>query len=50
MTVEKIESKIVPIEQLEVWKDNPRFINEKDFARLKREIQRYRRFVEQKPS
>lgn len=37
--LEEIQSKIVPIEQLEVWQDNPRFIQEKDFARLKRQIQ-----------
>jgi hypothetical protein len=33
------QSQIVPIEKLEIWQDNPRFINEKDFARLKRQIQ-----------
>jgi DNA modification methylase len=37
----KPESKTVPIEQLEVWKDNPRLISEKDFARLKRQIQQF---------
>ena len=35
----KTTSQIIPIDQLECWDKNPRFIQEKDYARLKRQIQ-----------